>query len=1115
MSASWFVRTAAIRSRTQAKLLVIVTAVAVLACTLITTLGILVTVTERSAVRGALIDKTAEQVESRLWITRPEVPLDDVVKQTSFALNKTLTGATGAKATAFTLSELGTVVRPEPRYALSYLGELENIKDRVTLIDGDWPEPNSSGPIEVVIPSSGLKPLHVKLGGELAFSPRDSEEVQLVIVGVFTTNERDASYWDPDVLKGESLDKLFPVPGAGGLKTDAVGPLLVAPGAMNANEVPIERVVMRQVPDLDGIGVEQLIPLVQRLNTASEEVPTLVGAIADNVSFSTGLQTVLNAVTTSLSVTRSSVVVLGLLLLTVAIVALTHTARLLNESREGERNLMRARGSSEKHLVALSVIEAGLIAFIAAAASPFLARLIFQLVSNTEAMRAGGMAVDPGLPPVALVVAPAIALVFGIVLILPMLKRSDTFHEGEQARSRPKRASDLQRSGIDFALLGIAAVVYWQLVTYRSPVGEAASLSVDPVLVLGPTLILLAGGLLGVRLVPAASRLFELIAARSRGIVPALAAWEVGRRAQRVTAAVLLLTIALAVGAFSQTFLATWKQSQLDQAGFAVGAPLRVYADKAETASKFARDEGLRLQPVMRRPGVIAAKDSMISGAGEPQGENATVLGLTGEARDLLNRGRVGASGGKKIDKFLTGDPLDIERAIELPGVVDGFGADVRIRSDKPLETVQVMMKAIVQDESGSLSNVDLGLVPMDDKNHRLRVELPKATEARVGVSLVGIQAFLFDDSPAGSVEAVESGLQIMVRDIHTLTRDGKKFEATEATVPEELEWFATGDTPEVRLAGMYQIDVDGYDLAMYTTSPLFLRGNPSTVTLMNWEPVLSATAVVGGTLGEAINADEISDFTLVLDGYTVPIFLRGETAFIPGGGSSTSFDALTLGEAAIASTSATIVVDQNELMRLLMQIGFQGELVDEWWADADAPVATTDGPLGTDGKPLVRTLHGSQLGVELQEHPLRAAVQGASILVLLGAGILAAVGFAVHATGSLRSRSLEFAQLRAVGLSRLRLIGVVAVENALLSLFGTLVGVALGVLIGYMVSPLVGASADGSDPVPPVDVFVPWAEIGVLALAVASVLVIVVFIAAASQRTAAPATLLRSGSDR
>lgn len=1112
MSASWFARTAAVRSRTQGKLLLIVTAVAVLACSLVTTLGVLVTVTEQSAVQGALVDRTAEEIQSRLWVTRPEVPLDELGEKSRAAIVETFQGASGAAATSFVLSEQGSVVRPEERYAVSYLGELEEAAENVTLVDGEWPTAAGSndGEIAVAVPRSALKPFHVKLGGTVEYLAEPGNTVTLRVVGVFEVDSARSDYWYPDLLKGESFDPNFPVPGSAGMiRTDAAGPLLVAPGELNAAAIPVERAVYRQVPSLQGVGVNELVPLIDRLDNASENMPTLVGALADSVTFSSGLQSVLGGVTTALSVTRSTIIVLSLLLMTVAIVALIHTSRLLNESREGERNLMRARGSSAKQLVALAAFEAGIIAIVAAIVAPLLARLIFLAVANSGAMRAGGMAVDPGFPLMALIVAPVVAFVFGFVLLLPMLKRADTFHEGEQARSRPRRASELQRSGIDIALFGIAAVAYWQLVTYKSPVADSATLSVDPVLVLGPTLIVLAGGLLGVRLVPAASRLFDRLAERSRGIVTALAAWEVGRRAERVTAAVLLLTIALAVGAFSQTFLATWKQSQIDQAAFAVGAPVRVNSETAEAAAEFARDSNLELTPVMRRDGVIAAPNTFVSSDGAPDGADATVLGLNGQARDMLTLGRVGSDGGTEIDRMLSSDPLDLGKYIELPGSVDGLTAEVQARSDRSLDQVSVLVRVVLENETGSLSNIDLGVVPIDGEPHRLRVELPEAEEKRDGLSIVGLQTLLFVDPSIDGDGNEQTPTEIGVRDIEVLERSGDEFVSSSVEVPAELDWDAIGDE-RIDEIGVFHSVPEGFDFGLRFTAPVAIASAPAQAMTMTWPQVASVTAVAGASLADTIDLDNNSEYSLILDGFSVRIFMRGETPFVPGGGSATSFDPLTLGEETVAAAASTMVVDQDELSRALVQEGFQGDTVDEWWADGAAQVSSP-----VDSPSTVSALVASDLGRSLQEHPLRAAVQGASGLVLLGAGILAAVGFAVHATGSLRSRSLEFAQLRAVGLSRRRLIGVVVVENLLLSVFGAIVGVTLGVLVGYMVSPLVGASPDGSDPVPGVDVVVPWSEIAILAVLVASVLLVVVLVAAISQRTAAPATLLRSGSDR
>src|SRR5665647_2959499 len=98
-----------------------------------------------------------------------------------------------------------------------------------------------------------------------------------------------------------------------------------------------------------------------------------------------------------------------------------------------------------------------------------------------------------------------------------------------------------------------------------------------------------------------------------------------------------------------------------------------------------------------------------------------------------------------------------------------------------------------------------------------------------------------------------------------------------------------------------------------------------------------------------------------------------------------------------------------------------------------------------------------------MQQHPLRVATQAGLWLVALAAALLAAVGFGVHATVTLRARAVEFAQLRAIGLSRRSLTAVVGAESLLLCLLGGAFGIGIGALLGWLVGPLVAVSADGT----------------------------------------------------
>src|SRR6201999_3673107 len=72
--------------------------------------------------------------------------------------------------------------------------------------------------------------------------------------------------------------------------------------------------------------------------------------------------------------------------------------------------------------------------------------------------------------------------------------------------------------------------------------------SIDLVLVFAPALALAGGTVLTRRLLPAAARGVDRLAARARGLTGALAGWQFSRQPLRQGGAALLLIMAVAIG---------------------------------------------------------------------------------------------------------------------------------------------------------------------------------------------------------------------------------------------------------------------------------------------------------------------------------------------------------------------------------------------------------------------------------------------------------------------------------------------------------------------------------------------------------------------------------------
>ena len=1101
----WRTRLSLRRARIQWQLLTVVTLIAILASTLIASLTLLVSATELGAARGALSGTSTGEL--RVILSEPEQPTDAPRERVVEALDRVLGDAATSTSTSMALTRFYWVSGADDVNRLVYIGDVENVRDNAILVTGDWPETGSTD--EVAIPEGGAAALGLGVGDTLAtVDSRAVPALELTISGLYRVEDPDPAFWGSDRLDGAGHDPEFIVPGTGGsVVTDAVGPLVVASGALDAAAIPVDRYVVRVTPDFSAVTVESLNSLAVRLATAPKDAPAAIGEVADGVDYISTLDPVVRSVTSAMAVTRSTVVAVSLLLLVLAIAALAQAARLLTEARVGERHLMRARGSSSSQILGLAVVEAALIAALAAGVSPLLARGAYAVVAGQPAMVASGMAADAGLPPHVWLVALVTAVLFGLVLVAPLIRREGSFHEGEQGNARQQRFSGLQRSGVDVALIVLAGVAYWQLLSYESAPGVSA-FGVDPVLAAGPVLILLAGSLIAVRLVPTVARFTERIAERSRGAVVALAAWEVGRRAQRATAAILLLTLALAVGTFSLSFLSTWRQSQLDQAAFALGAPMRVTADEGDPAVPRGAE------PVIRLEGIVGGGGGGFSSAlGDPSGDAATIVALTQDARDMLARGRLAESGGSVVSERLD-PPKPLEQVIDLPERTTGLSATVRIEPVHPTESLAVRLSVLVEDDEGVQSIISLGSVDADGQDHDVRGLIPDG-KGHNGLAVIAYQAQAYIKNPMLNGENGQTTARLLIKNLGALgiavsTTPLEEIPVRPVTVGVIDTWRASGEGMDTTFFPR-PLDYDGWQIGLSFTVPETLGSRSASYSHTSWPIVGEVQAVLSTALADGIHAKRGDSLSVIAEGVAVPIYVKDVVAIVPGTGATVDFGPLGGGP---SSTDAVVVLDEDSFVRALYQAG-RPTVASEWWADvapgdSEAFVSALD-----VSRPTLHVQSAEQLGLEMQQHPVRVATQAALWLVIAGALALATAGFAVHATGSLRSRATEFAQLRAVGLTRQRLVGIIGIESLLLCVLGAVFGVGLGLILAWLVAPLVGVSADGLSPIPSVQVHVPALDVLAMVGVLGVVLAAVVLIAARVQRVAEPATALRQGEER
>ena len=1123
MSAAWLLRTALRRMRDDARLLLVALVLAVTATTAITALVLLVVVAEPAGLRATFAAASADRVDVSVDVERPAVPVAVVTDAATSAVGQDVLGGLDATASTIALTGFARVPaldRDTP--AIAYLGQYDGIADHAVLVSGTLPDAGtaSSGVaaagIDVAVPEAAASSLGIAVGDRLTVNPSGGQPVVVRVVGVFRAIDPGGDYWARDLLTGAGDVPGFPQPGTTVyVPTHAFGPLVAAPGALDAAAVPVQRIDLRFHPSFARVTAADLPVLGDRVSELSQAVTRGLGNIADSVSASSDLGDIVARASANLVVTRSTVVVVALLLLVVALVALAQTALLLTGSRTTQQRLFRARGGSTRQLLGMAVIEGLILAAVTVALSPVLAGTVYAVVAARPGMVAAGMPQGAVVPASAWLAATVVAVAFVVVLAAPVLRA-----DPEADRSSRGRPGGLVRLGIDLAVVVLAAVAFVRLLSYRSPVDPQAAFAIDPVLVAAPALVLVAGALVATHLLPLVARPIDASASRSRRAVLPLATWEVARRTRRASAAVLLLTLALGASSFGATFLATWRQAQVDQVALALGAPVVVSADATHAAAQRAALAGGAVggpNPIIRRSGLLAPAGADLSGGDSSSVASVSVLGLPEDALPLIRRGRLGTEGGNEVAAGLASTRSVPVQGIDLGMSARGLAATARVGDPAdPVPGATARLYAVLEDETGLVSTLDLGSAGVDGRAVDLRAVLPGSTTMS-GSRMVGLQVDVFASDPNSFRPGSRPPVDVLMGDVAALTGTGDAADLTAR--PLDLA-PANGWTASSNVAfGSQPTSGDppaGAQVRLTVALPDDLASEPASYVLVGWPSVAGIPAVMTTSLVESLDLSNGTPLSLVIAGSRVPVALTGSAPLVPGAVS----DGLRAGTDAGATGSdddpggSVVVVDQAALSRALVQAGRHGNEVDEWWIDVpegtgEAYAAGHPSPSGQQP-----TLSAEGLARQLQSGPLRIPAQTALLLLVGASAVLAAIGFAVHTTVTVRARRLEFAQLRAIGLTRRALTGVVAAEALVVGLLGVVFGIGLGVVLSLMTGPVVAVSPSGAPAVPTVMVVIPWLQVGAIAVGLVTVLAVVVAIVGLAQRSAELSRVIRGAAE-
>ncbi|MFF8963988.1 FtsX-like permease family protein [Streptomyces globisporus] len=1072
------------------------------------------TLTHRSAASAALVVSASVDHEQR-------AEADEAVRKASLDAFDGLPVTVGKLESSGSYALPRSLQDPAARRGdpdLTHFAALD--RDRVRITEGRAPAASDgTGPVQVALPVVAAEALKLKPGARLTVTDRlrDDKKQRVLVTGVYEAADRSDPYWQLDPLGGRGVRKLA---------FTTYGPLLTDPSVLASGALGGGQTSWLAAADFGTLTTGSMAGL----RDASAGAPKALAAapvFKAGVTARMSLPTVLDQLDRALLVSRSTLMIVAVQLVLLAAYALLLVARLLNSERDGERELLRARGGSRGRITSFAAIEALLLAVPAAVVAPLLAGPLTGLLAERSALSRIGLDVGAASTGTVWLVSAAVALACALAVVAPSLTAG--------AGGRRTRAASLPgpvRAGADLGLLLIAGVAYWQL--DRQAGGgaltgdRAGNLGIDPLLVTAPALALLAGTVLTLRLLPPAARLAERRAAKGRGLPAALAGWQFSRRPLRGAGPVLLLVLSVAMGMLAIGQSASWNRSQSDQADFGSGASVRLvggHGSGPASAGIYSGLDGVRQAAPAHRTTVEASG-----------GRTAEILALDTAHADEGMLMRSDLAGGSPRRVFDTIAPQRAPR----PGLVLPKGStrvtmDLRIttvppkRSEAAPGTSPPVVTVLLEDRYGLPYRFLAGPVPVDGRP----VPVSFAVSAAGGLAVTGIE--VDDEPPSRRAEK----RRVSVSDVRVVTNSGSP-EGSEGSAGSEdfagsedsagqgrperpvpvsgsVRWDASmaltesGDSrpgkPPVRngTAGLpdftYDTGVSSEDTWEPTTSTLRITAaRPKAAPLK---------AVATDAYLKSTNAKLGDEIDLTLAGNTVRVTLADAVRRLP-----TTGTAELSGAADPAQYGGALLLDLKAVTELLAGRTTATIEATEWWLSAgpgDAPKVAAALRALPDTDP-AQVLVRAEAARQLVDDPLGAGPQSALPAVAVVAAALAAVGFAVSASGSRRERAAELGVLRALGAPRRQLARMIAAEQGVLIALALLIGLGIGTVLTRAVVPLIVLTGQADRPVPPVLVELPAGQVAALLAGVAALPLVIV--ATMALRRGDPAVTLRHQGD-
>lgn len=424
-----------------------------------------------------------------------------------------------------------------------------------------------TGPGEILLSEGVAKLLHVRVGRPITIG---AGKARLVVSGTYDPPSHPGAYWFGSRHPFPAPDSTEPAP----MILTRAGYLSVVARAEATSLFTWDAYL-----DLLGLPYEQAVELPPRV--AAVRFPD--SSPVSHASVTTGLGTLVDVVRLRSTNLRIPVYLVAFQIGGVALAVLAGVASLALTRQSFELAVMRSRGFSRARLMTAQAAQTVVTTVVGYPIGLLIGLGLAGLATHANGRPPPGTVYPIRLSAPALVagaVGAVAAATLVLLLSIPVVSR--TVIEERRQLSREARPL-LSRLPVELfvAPLGIAAFYEVRAHGFVSDSG-----SLDPLLLLAPTLLLFAGSFLVLRILLFALRRLEAPIGRARRLAPYLAGRRLARSAGTSFAISLLLVLAVGLLVVSTTYRATIIRSHEDSAHQLLGADWQVDVGSEEDSAR-------------------------------------------------------------------------------------------------------------------------------------------------------------------------------------------------------------------------------------------------------------------------------------------------------------------------------------------------------------------------------------------------------------------------------------------------------------------------------------------------------------------------------------------------